>query len=88
MAIFLHCSLILRAEVLSCFAAVSVWLPQSFQCLYDLSSVPAVVTEAAAVSIPGVVLVAAITPVATAASVLLCACAYGCAYVSACFSFL
>ena len=68
MAVFLHCSLTLRAEVLSCFAAVTVWLPQSFQCLYDLSSVPAVVTEAAAVSMPGVVLVAAVTPVATAAS--------------------
>ena len=68
MAVFLHCSLIFRAEVLSCFAAVTVRLPQSFQCLYDLSSVPAVVTEAAAVSMPGVVRVAAVTPVATAAS--------------------
>ena len=69
MAVFFHCSLIFRAEVLSCFAAVSVWLPQSFQCLYDLSSVPAVVTEAAAVSMTGVVLVAAITLGATAACV-------------------
>ena len=67
MAVFFHCSLIFRAEVLSCFAAVSVWLPQSFQCLYDLSSVPAVVTQAAAVSMPGLVLVSAVTPVATAA---------------------
>ena len=74
MDVFLHCSLIFSAEGLCCFAAVTVWLPQSFQCLYDLSSVPAVVTEAAAVSMPGVVLLAAITPVATAASVLLCAC--------------